>query len=392
MVIRSETLFWVVAAVLFVLSVLAFGLGAVLGYAAVIRARGLGYTSSGLGVLAAIVVGMAGCAVLLWLVGAVDGPSPVGDIRPVLLGLVVATTGAAAGAVSWQIVRGLPARPSRRPGLRPRRHHYRGWSVLAAVLTVPAAVWAWDSGGLGQLFRVLTGGMILSLGLRRLERRFGSQAASIPDDSRGHVLYLRPFVTENRPAFRLPDAQAEFTGNGLRNWVALDEFLARAVEQRLGRFVALGNPAEALPPLGATRVYLSDDSWKEELERLAVGARAIVMEPTGSTRSLRWELECMVRHRLHPRLFIVTPARQRRWARGIGRFIEFLYGWRGVTWSSFAEELRAVTGWQVSGEDPGASAVVTFTDAGASTVVARGLSAPVQVVEVIAARTADWAA
>jgi hypothetical protein len=58
-----------------------------------------------------------------------------------------------------------------------------------------------------------------------------------------------------------------------------------------------------------------------------------------------------------------------------------------LAWSSFADELRAITRWQVSGEDPGAGAVVTFTDAGASMVVARGLSAPVQVVEVIAART-----
>jgi hypothetical protein len=34
---------------------------------------------------------------------------------------------------------------------------------------------------------------------------------------------------------------------------------------------------------------------EEQLERLAVGARAIVMEPTSSTRALRWELAWIVR-------------------------------------------------------------------------------------------------
>jgi hypothetical protein len=65
--------------------------------------------------------------------------------------------------------------------------------VLAAVLTVPAAVWAWDSGGLAQLFRILMGGMILSLGLGRLGRRFGSQAALIPTTVVGASCTCGPF-------------------------------------------------------------------------------------------------------------------------------------------------------------------------------------------------------
>jgi len=90
-------------------------------------------------------------------------------------------------------------------------------------------------------------GLGVALTLHRLERRFGAQVTSLPEEISGHVLYLRPFRNESRAMFRLPNDQAEFNGRGLRNWVALDEFLVRGAARRLGQVVALGNPAEFAP-------------------------------------------------------------------------------------------------------------------------------------------------
>jgi hypothetical protein len=107
---------------------------------------------------------------------------------------------------------------------------------------------------------------------------------------------------------RLPNEQAEFNGPGLRNWVALDEFLVRGIGRRLGQVVALGNPAEFAPRGGATRVYLNDDTWTVELARLADRARIILIEP-GRTESMRWELQHIAGNGLQTKLFILTPPR-----------------------------------------------------------------------------------
>ena len=166
---------------------------------------------------------------------------------------------------------------------------------------------------------------------------------ALPAEISGHVLYLRPFRSESRAMFRLPNDQAEFNGQGLRNWVALDEFLVRGAGSRLGQVVALGNPAEFAPRGGATRVYLGDNTWTEELARLADRARIILIEP-GRTDSMRWELQYIARRGLQTKLFILTPPRSRVavWSRPLLSWLDRLNGWRPLTWPRFAAELRGV--------------------------------------------------
>jgi hypothetical protein len=203
----------------------------------------------------------------------------------------------------------------------------------------------------------------------------------------GHVLYLRPFLTEHRALFRLPRDRAEFTGQGLRQNVALDEFLARDVRSRLGPFVALGNPSEAVPPGGATRVYLDDDGWERELMRLADGARALVMEP-GRAANLRWELEYIASEGLQDRLFIITPPRwpSWRWIEVVTRMVDALIGWQTIiSWSEFGHELPE--GLDLPDGDPGPGAVVSFTGDGCPEVLAHDLRRPDEFVGVLAAHT-----
>ena len=88
-------------------------------------------------------------------------------------------------------------------------------------------------------------------------------------DTRPPILYLRSFANEN---------------------MASEEELAIAQAlEPLGPFVAIGKPGERLPPLGASRMYLSDDSWQAKVQDVMARAR-MVLVAAGSTPGLGWEL------------------------------------------------------------------------------------------------------
>jgi hypothetical protein len=333
-----------------------------------------------------VAVGASPVAVAWWA-GYLDGPSPVTDLSPIVGGAACFGVAALAAVAAWSVVRRLPRRTIRRPGMRRRRHHYQEWGHVTGVLTGATTIWVWLDGGLVRAYQILIVGLIVTLALRRAERRHRAQVETFPDDLHGHVLYLRPFLTERRKLFRVPDKQAEFTGQGLRNFVALDEFLAPDIARRIGPFVALGNPAEVLPAGGATRMYLDDDGWELGLARLADTARAIVMEP-GRTESLHWELEYIETGQLQTRLFLVTPTQGTR-GRGMAltRIVDALTGWQTITWREFAQELSTVKLF-LTGDSPRPVSVVSFDGNGSSVVLAQGLRTPAEVVDVIAARAA----
>lgn len=383
--IGSVGAFWTLVALLFVGAIGLLMVGSVFAYCAVVRGRGLGYRPAGLTVGAVAVV--VGAAAIPWFVVAqlidMSAPSPPTDLGPLVVIFLAALATVPAAAAYWAIVKALPARVIRRPGLRARRHHYRAWSHVTAGLTVATVIWSAVEISIEQSVRGAMVGLTLTIGLRWLDRRFAAQVASLPEGLAGHVLYLRAFRTEGRAMFRLPSDRAEFTGQGSRRWVALDEFLVRGAGDRLGRLVALGNPAEFAPPGGATRVYLGDDTWTDELARLADRARAIIIEP-GRTESMRWELQYIAEHRLQTRLFILTPPQHRaaRLFRRVISMVDRLTGWYPVTWPEFVDELRKAR-LDLRPEDPGRGAVVTFRDDGTSVVRARGLATPAQYADAI---------
>ncbi|WP_300514308.1 hypothetical protein [Aliiroseovarius sp.] len=81
-----------------------------------------------------------------------------------------------------------------------------------------------------------------------------------------------------------------------------------------GPLVAIGQPGERLPPLGAARLYLEDDNWHECVLDL-LGQARLVLIYGGDTPGLGWELR-QVRDRLHPsRLTIMVPNDPEAWER-----------------------------------------------------------------------------
>jgi hypothetical protein len=183
------------------------------------------------------------------------------------------------------------------------------------------------------------------------------------------VLYLRPFATEDRL----------FHWDNLDRCTA-DEYLLKAVEASLGRFVALGSPTDLLPPAGATRTYHDDDSWRDEFIRLARQAQCIIGVAACSP-NITWELGILKQSGLHKKLFLVTPPTS-HYRRGLLEWLAGrLYGRFNEPWNGVALALRSA-GF-VAGDDPGPGTVMSFTTTGRAIPLERNVRTPLEYVAAI---------
>jgi hypothetical protein len=142
----------------------------------------------------------------------------------------------------------------------------------------------------------------------RMSRRFlkvsleQAQAA----DARRPVLFLRSFRDD---AGTLPPPKSSFAyklfNYGERN-KSLDQLLLEEGTS-LGPVVALGNPADAVPPYGAARVYFRDNDWQKMIAYLMEQAIAIVI-CVDNSESLWWEIKYVSQHHyLGKTLFLLHP-------------------------------------------------------------------------------------
>lgn len=114
----------------------------------------------------------------------------------------------------------------------------------------------------------------------------------LSNDARPPILYLRSFINEEQ----VHTEEAGFA----------DLFAP------VGPFVAIGQPGEQLPPLGAARLYVENDNWQAKVLELLTQAKLVVIYG-GETPGLGWELR-QVRERLHPsRVTIMIPNNKDAW-------------------------------------------------------------------------------
>lgn len=157
-------------------------------------------------------------------------------------------------------------------------------------------------------YRVLVVGAVIAfgaaslLGGRRLRRR--GRRHSVPvvrtmaDAKRGpYVLYLRPFTSDVKGA-AMPHAFSRFqqVGGSLVNTSTrtVEEGISRAFN-RLARVIAVGQPDEALPLLGAARLYLPLNDWQPTVASLIDDARMVLLA-AGTSEGTLWELrQCLQR-------------------------------------------------------------------------------------------------
>ena len=188
--------------------------------------------------------------------------------------------------------------------------------LLFMPLMLGAMVGTGESGQNVFVFSGVLGGLLL-LGFcgigHRLARRAASRATHIYQsvrewDSRAPVIFLRAFTQDDiRVAAGTRDPLLKLTA-GVAQTRTLDEILLEHASP-YGPLIAIGDPVDPIPPLGAARIFVKGESWQEVVTSLVDASKAIVMCPS-RTEGVRWELNLIGGRGLFPRtMFLANPER-----------------------------------------------------------------------------------
>lgn len=172
-----------------------------------------------------------------------------------------------------------------------------GLKALGLGLIVVAAVIYGVGGGVESNPTVaIPGALILLAGLilhiRGRQHMAKDGAASVLEDSRPDVLYLRTFR-----------ADSSTMRQALHQGLTSEEEQLADVLRPFGDLVAIGRPGEGLQPSGAARQYASDSQWQGVVTRRLADAPLVVVR-AGVGVGLLWEFEHIIRH-VDPRKVIV---------------------------------------------------------------------------------------
>jgi hypothetical protein len=124
---------------------------------------------------------------------------------------------------------------------------------------------------------------------RAAQRIAANNYQSIRDwDDRAPILYLRSFAIDNRTV-RMPPRGliARLIGLGAR-FATLDETLLDCAAP-YGPVIAIGDPRDPIPPLGAARTFVRGDDWQSVVSDLACAAKLIVLT-TDTSEGVKWEV------------------------------------------------------------------------------------------------------
>jgi len=135
-------------------------------------------------------------------------------------------------------------------------------------------------------------------------------ADALRRDARAPILYLRSFMDDALDI--QPDQTLEMLTRPFRRlspktqWgERLEEVLALAVRRR-GPFVAIANPNDNLPRLGAARAHHGTETWQNAIVEWVQMAQLIV-QVAGPTSWIRWELETILSNGAGAKLLVLFP-------------------------------------------------------------------------------------
>jgi hypothetical protein len=89
-----------------------------------------------------------------------------------------------------------------------------------------------------------------------------------------------------------------------------EERLARTL-RKLGPFVAVGDPTERLPLLGAARMYAADEDWRETVDELTARAGVVLLQ-AGEGDGLAWEVRHVIELDAPERAILSLPLHAKR--------------------------------------------------------------------------------
>ncbi len=165
----------------------------------------------------------------------------------------------------------------------------------------------------GSFVLIVGSGLVMGLGKKLSAVRAEPLLAS----HERIVLYLRSFAHDEAGPTLSKLLLANVTGSPLRFFITAEERLAELLS-RVGPFVALGRRGEALPTLGAARLYVADDEWRHRVTELMTRADLLVFR-AGTTSAL-WERSGDGRSHFKARAYSLLVSESQR--RRIWRFLQ----------------------------------------------------------------------
>ena len=214
-------------------------------------------------------------------------------LGPTVLGISLATIGVT--ILSFLLVIAIGERSS-----DPTVKQLAGDTALLGLLTLPLSAF------------------LLQMG-RKLSRP--DATTLLEADERAPIVLLRSFQDDEKSVKRR-NVLARLLFWGFRGRIRLEEAIAGELA-RFGPFVAIGEPGERLPDLGAARAYFSNDEWQAAVLDWIGRARTIVIIG-GTTRWVTRELQQVVASgKLHHLVLLLPPdtpaGKAARWQLKIGR-------------------------------------------------------------------------
>ena len=166
--------------------------------------------------------------------------------------------------------------------------------------------------GLLALGLIRYGANVFSLALRSMS---SSVRQVLNADRRPRILYLRCFATDAETAGSKRARVLHFAALwrlltpgywiGSRAW-SFEELICRGLSD-IGPVIAIGQPGEQLPRLGAVRKYIPTDRWQDEVDAL-MDSSSIICFVVGDSAGLLWEFDLIAKkHHVAKTIFLIPP-------------------------------------------------------------------------------------
>ena len=149
----------------------------------------------------------------------------------------------------------------------------------------------------------------LALVTRGRRMRVGGAERVLAEDLRAPIVYLRPFGVDGAAIASRMSSRARISPRmGFEK--TYEERVARTL-RKVGPFVAVGDPTERLPLLGAARMYAGDEEWQETVDELTDRAGVVLLH-AGEGAGLAWEVHHVIGLDAPERVILSLPLHAKR--------------------------------------------------------------------------------
>jgi hypothetical protein len=192
------------------------------------------------------------------------------------------------------------------------------FGVLTLAMWAPASGESWTPANIAVIAPAGASAVLVLLGLGRvtfgaMRRRATCLYQGVREwDSRPPILFLRTFRQDKTTIdVRTRDLMLTWPA-GLRRARQMDEILLETAAP-FGPLIAIGDPLDPVPPLGAARIFVKDEQaqWQDVVSALLDASRFVVICPT-ITSGVAWEIaQVQEAQRLARTIILANPAAPR---------------------------------------------------------------------------------